>query len=409
MSVVLDSSAYFDGRLKSIGVSDPTSTNMRTRGIDTLAAFAFCSSYVPGASDDSDFRTGVLQALIGDDFATHADAPRLRRLFFEAHTLSVADLRRRAEPVDTDATVRMPIEERKVRMDNLRTRLVGLEIHGPLEPSHALIDNLVQQLDKGQVRYVPWVQCTMREQEVLGIKVANLESNISYAPDASGFLKGKKTEGLHTADVGNDLLFMQALQRRALAFELANICRYEVMHSLTVRLLREMQAPVLRGYRRLSMEQIENADRFVFIKLAEDCAGGLGVRPDGSWPAKDSIESTLLDPRFSFLLMQMPGNDKDHPSTKSSSSTSLPNEHKTKTIEVVKKGKKKVKGGGKSSSSDWDKSKTMNKLPNGENICFGFNLDGCKSKLRAGEKCKRGHHVCWLIGCGKAHKPADHL
>ena len=110
----IESEAYFDGRLAAMGISGPTVIAMKGKNWLTLADFAFASSYIPGQGDDRAFATGVLEALLGNNFADHADCAKLRRLYFEAHTLSIADLRRRTERTDNDQPIRLPAEERIV-------------------------------------------------------------------------------------------------------------------------------------------------------------------------------------------------------------------------------------------------------------------------------------------------------
>ena len=129
--------------------------------------------FVPGQGDDTAFVEGVLKRLLGEDYLEQADSPRLRRLYYESHTLAVADLRRRIDRTDDDAPVRVPMEEKKVRILRLRSRLPGLDITGVMEPSHRLIDSLAQQLESGQLRYTPWSTCTTRHQEINGIAKSN--------------------------------------------------------------------------------------------------------------------------------------------------------------------------------------------------------------------------------------------
>ena len=63
-------------------------------GWTTLGKYAFSSGYVPGQLDDSAFIKGVVErcGLTADDLRVSG----LRRLFFEAYTTSVSELRRRA-------------------------------------------------------------------------------------------------------------------------------------------------------------------------------------------------------------------------------------------------------------------------------------------------------------------------
>ena len=158
-----DSEAYFDGRMAAMGITAPTQATMRTNGWNTMSAFAFSSAYIPGQADDKPFVDAVLKSILGDLYATFPDSSRLRRLFFEAHTLSIADLRRRSDRTESDLPVKIPVEERRVRLERLRNRLPGLEITGTMEPSHALVDSLGQQLETGVIKYLLWSTYTYRD------------------------------------------------------------------------------------------------------------------------------------------------------------------------------------------------------------------------------------------------------
>ena len=40
----------------------------------------------------------------------------------------------------------------------------------------------------------------------------------------------------------------------------------------------------------------------------------------------------------------------------------------------------------------------MTKMPDGKPICFAYNRGQCKYK-GPGQRCARGHHVCYKEGC----------
>ena len=44
--------------------------------------------------------------------------------------------------------------------------------------------------------------------------------------------------------------------------------------------------------------------------------------------------------------------------------------------------------------------------PDGQRICFGYNLGTC-SKVAPGEKCDKGTHQCTRKGCGGLHKALE--
>ena len=135
--------------MEAMGIEPAVVAIMLNRGWNSLASFAYSCGYMPGVGDETPFKQDVLKALLGDDYETNPNAPRLRRLFMESHTLAISDLRRRAERTDADMPVKLPVEERQVRKQKLQLRLPGIEIEGPSEPSNALVDLLAQQLESG--------------------------------------------------------------------------------------------------------------------------------------------------------------------------------------------------------------------------------------------------------------------
>ena len=161
----IESEAYFNARMATIRVSNATVVLVQAKGWTTLGEFAYASSYVPGQGPDTAFCTGVLEAILGPNYSDHPDTARLRRLYFEAHTPSIADLRRRTERTDSDLPVKLPAEERIVRLARLKNRFPGMDIDGVYAPSHSLVDLLAQMLESNQIRYVPWSACTCRNQE----------------------------------------------------------------------------------------------------------------------------------------------------------------------------------------------------------------------------------------------------
>ena len=427
----IESEAYFDARLATIRVSAPTIAKMKTRGWSTLGDFAYASSYVPGQGADTAFCTGVLEVLLGDTYADSPDAPKLRRLYFESHTLSVADLRRRTESTDNDQPIKLPAEERIVRLARLRTRFPGMDIDGVYAPSHSLVDLLTQMLETNQIRYVPWSACTCRDQEVLGVKKVSIGTD-SIVPDAAGYYRRQNAQEEHVADVTNDLLLSHALTRRAFAFELANICRYESFSALTTKFFREYMRPALHKYCRVTMEQVENCDRFVFTELAMRTAGRVGVRPDGTFPVEVALRQIMDSSEFSFLLMQMPagGNaakTRSEPSVKGAKRSSRSRSRRRRITEEqesnrqrnasdgrAKKPKSKAKGQskgrGKSSSkgpAPFNPATETGRTADGFAICYAYNTNGC-SLAAPGERCIKGFHVCWKIGCGRAHASNSH-
>ena len=431
----IESEAYFDGRMATMGISGGVIVKIKAKGWSCLADFAYASAYIPGQGNDEAFVTSVLVAVVGQAYEDSPDTPKLRRLYFEAHTLSVADLRRRTERTDADPPIKLPAEERVVRMARLKIRLNGFDISGVNEPSHSLVDSITQMLETSQIRYVAWSTCTARDQEILGIKKIVMEPG--FEPDSSGFLKQKSKPDEYLADVTTDLLLTHALFRRAIAFELANVCKFEVFAALTTKLLKEYMRPAVHKYAKVSLEQLENADKHVFVEIGARTVGGVGVRPDGTIPVEVAMRDILNSPEFLFLLMQMPstsggsaassskqvsskGSGKNRGSSRSRSRRRKVTEMQDRNRKANAtargssssgKGQKAGKGGKASkgrSKGPFDPSTEVGRTVDGAPICFAFNTGGC-TECSPGERCSKGFHVCWKIGCGQAHSSHSHV
>ena len=137
---------------RSSGRSGPASTSWTT-----LAQFAFCSPYHPGAQDDGPLLEASEVALGARPQA--AAASMYRRLFFESHAMVLQDLKNRMERTDTEAKI-LPLSEKVERIRQLK------DITQALEPSQNLKAKAVQQYEENSLRFLELHTCTSREQEI---------------------------------------------------------------------------------------------------------------------------------------------------------------------------------------------------------------------------------------------------
>ncbi|CAL1128793.1 unnamed protein product [Cladocopium goreaui] len=149
MSLV-DSTPVFEARARAIGIDDQVITQMGLRGWVSHATYAFSVATTPGG-DEQIFADGVITPLLGN--ADHRDAPKLRRLFFEAHTLTAAEMKRKVDSTEQEAPRKLPAPEIAQRIELLQARIHPLIVANFLEPSHHLINSLVQCVEDGRVRY----------------------------------------------------------------------------------------------------------------------------------------------------------------------------------------------------------------------------------------------------------------
>ena len=221
---VTDSEANFKARASALSIDSAIIDAFVRGGVNTLSKYAFCSSFVPGAADETPF-TQAVQDLLGRA-PTVGELSGLRRLFHEAFAMSAVELKLSVERTDDAPIKRLTQPERAERLAKQQARLIGLRIEGKLEPSDRLIDRVVSMYEENRLSYIELSKCTHKEQEVL---VAGSKEDRQLSIDATGNVKIKDKELKLEADLSSDLLVRQAMQRRGLAFDQGNILSY-LMH-----------------------------------------------------------------------------------------------------------------------------------------------------------------------------------
>ena len=256
--------------------------------------------------------------------------------------------------------------------------------------SHALVDRVVQVRNDDVLRHVPLIKCTKRDQEVLGIKKAAEWKD-------------------YNADVGTTRKLGLAFQRRALAFEIAELCNYETMMVVVDRYME------LLDNEALSVQQILKADEALTIELARECRAGIKARP-GVCPVQDNIVRVFESQRIQLLLVpwQRPSQPKAQPQPK----PQPPHQPKAEQPNPRKRGRgngnknvpkmeprveRPAKGYGKDTVMPQQMvGVCAPRTSDEQNICFGFNLNSCPHRVEPGGKCQRGLHVCAKLKHGKA-------
>ena len=392
----VESVAAFTARALSIGLAPDVSQLLKDGGLDTFGKYAYSSAYTPGSSDEAPFIV-LLKHILSRD-PTAQEVAVLRRLYFESHALSVADLRTRIESREEDLPKKLPAPERTSRLEAQRLSLSGVNISGANEPANCLVDKCVQMIEDGQLKYLAVNECPSRTQEVLNQKK---EPTISF--DSTGAIRMSKKDLETRADVSSELKTQQALLRRALAFDQANLISFSVLNAWTTKLFDITSIEPPSGYRRVSVEQLLNADKELFIKASEICRSDLVALPGQPKPVDQVITRLMEDPRVQYLLLPLPQFAGSSGATKDRW-TPYPGPAEERTAKGDKGGKSSGKGnkGGK-------KGKPTLSLPDGcvtrdsknRPICFAFNTSGC-SGAKAGSRCRKGMHLCWKSGCNKA-------
>ena len=255
----VDSEASFKSRVLELGISQVHYDLLAARNLKTFAGFAFVSAYQPNSQDEKKFvdaLSDILGAAPGDML------PVYTRLFYESHTLAIQDLRTRLESRDSQEPRKLAMPERMDRLGRLKAALPGITMHAQMEPSHALVDRVVAMAEEQSVYYIDLSLCTNRESEVNMLKK---EPVLEFAADGSIKLAKKNKEA--SADVAGELRVRMCMQRRSLAFEMANIATYQTLEEFTAKIFGMITRKPISGFRSISLSQVVAADQALYGKL----------------------------------------------------------------------------------------------------------------------------------------------
>ena len=298
--MAMDSKAVFARRVVQLGCKE-FQGKFEENGWATFGEFAFATTYVPGHAEDGTFDRDITEKITDDK--THVKRNVFRRLFFEAYTMAIADMKRRVEgKTDSEAPRKLPVAEREDRYDRQQERLKCLKLRGQLECADALVDKAIAMFDENMIAYIPWDACLSKDAEASSLKFIK-----ELRPDANGFLKEFFTTASGSADVSSDLLLKYALTRRGLALDQAELMTFETHELLVDLFFEEYLRPALPGYRRVTVEQLNRADVEMFRMLRERTRGGVQALDSGSKPLDAAMEKVLDSTKVRMLLMPLGG------------------------------------------------------------------------------------------------------
>jgi len=195
------------------------------------------------------------------------------------------------------------------------------------------------------------------------------------------------------------------------------------------------------GHSRVSLQQLQAADRELFLQMACQCRAGIKMKPDASYPLENALRSAMDSPDVRYHLQPLAASSSSRSTTEHNQRKRKADDHEDDRDERNKRRiqhlenriknltqgtsnhEKKheryasMKGGGKGKFSK-GKGDRQVKMPkeligmhyqnhDGEPLCFNYNLDGC-SNAEAGKKCDKGWHLCARRGCLRAHSQRKH-
>ena len=402
--MALDSEASFRSRCLTCGLPENVVQEMNQGGITTFAGLAFCTPHQANAGIDDAALMTHINGLLSQPLSPSAVAG-LRRLAFEAQALALQDLKTKLEsPAEVEAKI-LPLQEKMARLTRQKERLVGVVLTPHNTPSHALIDKACSQLEEGALQWIHPSKCTSRHSEALAEKP---KASLSF--DAKGSIKVSSAASEKECDTGSAHLLRVALQRRALAYDVANLFRYDIMERWHQSLFDRLHHEPPPGYLAPSLHQIVAADKALWLLVSE------GTRAKLTEMDPDNATLRLCESHMNWYA--------DHPDV-------------LFHIMPLKAGSSSVGGGpqaapsqpnrrrnnrrGSQASSQKSVQQGMAKKPEspayspivvpddceiifngGKPICKKFNVGRCKVKTAKGGRCSNGFHVCWKKGC---HRP----
>lgn len=397
-----DSSAVFEARALQMGMERAVLEKLQDKGYKTMALFAFSCNYAPGAASDRPLVDMVKDALGRD--ATALEMSIMRRLFSESYANVAADIKSQVEQTDETATRKLAPAERAERLREQQNRLKGLSIRGHYEPGDTLVDKFCNCYESDRLVYVEWSACISREFELSN----NVKKDTSLSFSGDGTLKLSKHDKPDPAQTSSEIQVRYCLVRRGLAMEQANVMSYE-NHDRWTELLMEtrMSEPPL-GYQKVSMKQLEQADKKFFTLLSEHTRSGIKATPAGR-PCDLSFDACFNATEVRHLLQPRMAQNAAIPNANPSGFK--PNIVKEDDAFKRRKLGPKGKGGGKAD--------TFQRVPvellklggvastsKGNRICFGFNLKTCNAQAKQ-QKCDRGLHLCCVKNCFKPHPAVE--
>ena len=394
MASLLDSEAQFIQRANDFKMSESTLRRLKTVGLTTFGILAYAHGQPGQPISDESFENWVSTKV--DPSASLADVSSLKRLLFESQTLTLASLKDQISSQDSLTVKRVPTIERESRMTHIKERLVGLLIEGPLEPSHSLLDLCANMATKNEIAYIAPEKSVSRTHEVLHQKAPLKQVEVSAEA-----LIVKENSSVPDGPVQSALQVQEAMQRRGIGLVFADLIEHDKYSRYLTTLFSHLHRDPPAGYSRCSVAQLVMADKLVWQSLLEE-----GVRPKrdstGQLPLNTKLLEALTSYHVSFSLLPLVG--KKEVVKKENKKKAKRDRSRSRHDRGDKHGKGKGKGKGKVPQLI-AKLGGVGKNPEGENICFSYNISSC-SDAGPGGKCKRGHHIC--AKCFSDHSIRDH-
>ena len=402
MSNMIDSEAHFRARASETGLAKPVIDAVVDAGANTLSRLAFAIGQ-PNQPLVSEEVSSFLRGPLGREPSLQ-EVATLKRLTFEAQTFLIASLRQTVEQTDDSAPRKIAQAERNERMQAVRTALGGLSISGELDPAHSLLDRACAMFDKNTVAFLEPATCINRALEVQGAK----QDRILSLEKGSLVLKDPADKVSSPTDT--EIKLHYALVRRGIAFEFARLMSHDQHTAWSTFLFESLHREVPPGYMKPQLAQILQCDKAAWSRLAST-QQQVRQANDGSYPLGVALLALRHDPHITLFLA--PIAKQKHESHERDSYWRSSPYADFRASKGKGKGKGKTKKGINGKGAPPMPKELIGKYhrtAQGDPICFAFNSSsGCSEKgVTAGQRCRRGWHVCCEPKCQLPHSLQEH-
>ena len=410
MTSIVDSTAHFAQRASEVGLSHGGLGNLVRNGFDSLGKLAF-SQGQPGMQIEAGAFHMHAQGLLGA-MMTLGDEAALKRLLFEGRTMVLSQLREAVSNPEASHSRRLRQVERTAKLADLKARLVGVCIERQLDPSHSLLDATSQMYEAQQLTYLPPDKCTSREWEISRSKTSK---QLSIDSDK---LTIKEKQDLPDQTATGEMQVFEALRRRGIALDFANLLTWQVHERYLARLFGHLRKDPVEGYCKVSLQQMLRADRDAWTRIIE---AGCAIRRDaaGALPLDTELIRSLESYEVAFNLVPLPKPSSANPSKnewRENKDYRPWQQYDRRQHQYWNKPYHNPGGKGRGKGHK-GRTQMLPKAfrgrdctavdPHNRRLCFGYNLGSC-SQVSDGASCKHGYHLCMRVGCHAPHREKDH-
>ena len=390
-----DSQSVFNARVDASGLTKEDATKIKA-AVSSLRQLAFISSFTPGQADESPLMA-ALKLMLGRDAELGVQAS-FRALYHESYAVVTSELRQKIEKSEEPASRRLTQPERAERFEKQKKKLVGVSIKGLSEPSEALVDRAVACYENNELRYLSWEICTSREQEVGSDRRRDTRFTVD---EHTGRLKVENKDAEQKAVTSSEVHVMQALQRRSLAMDQANLVEYATMQQWSDRLMRARMQEAPAGYVRPTWAQLVAADKKLFSELRDLTRDG--VQSSGGARPLDTHLPTVMN-SFDVVCLMQPLPSASSRSLDEGKELERPERPGPYGPRKPRNPKGQGKGKGKSKAPGMPAQMVawgcVSATKKGNPYCYGFQLGTCANEVK-NNACQRGLHACAIPKCGQ--------